>query len=501
MSNKENKLSFSDPARLECTIRKEKQAASINTTSSSLIDTICERGEIITTQASIDTNPQASNMAVSFTKDVEVVDVDNDKGDKANVNYISGIGFQSQRFGNQSGNRKFIGTVQKIVKHEKLQEWEFQVELLSWCCSTPTPEHRSTSLESVGSYETTSIDRHPASDDRHPSVLITYHATKGQIYIGKRKKKKVHKYLRRKVNDKEMYSFTKRVLRIFGDKSFNEAYYTPKLWMFFRESRETKDDIECIFHQIIVSIIHRVMANHVSLNIEPSGNSFTFVDCSKVNSGGIVRNLQDEMIINVPREDIEAILEMADNVVGHYLSLPQNEGWFQMPRFAEPKLTSNLNQHQPLVLGLVYIGSDSSCMFGSQGLVYGIASKVSIDLMWLATLHMRRKEETTPLEEAYKDLSSMVTKNARTHIHRHLLDKAAMTSYSRSATSSALGPASEPHLEKKENERDCPLTVPSEMPGTGGAEVMMWSSDQQLNRRSTQSPTQPAKAPSRTHVH
>lgn len=50
---------------------------------------------------------------VSFTKDVEVVDVDNDKGDKANVNYISGIGFQSQRFGNQSGNRKFIGTVQR----------------------------------------------------------------------------------------------------------------------------------------------------------------------------------------------------------------------------------------------------------------------------------------------------------------------------------------------------------------------------------------------------
>ena len=28
--------------------------------------------------------------------------------------------------------------------------------------------------------------------------------------------------------------------------------------------------------------------------------------------------------------------------------------------------------------------------FLSQGLVYGIASKVSIDLMWLATLHMRR---------------------------------------------------------------------------------------------------------------
>ncbi|WZZ51330.1 hypothetical protein YC2023_051437 [Brassica napus] len=32
-------------------------------------------------------------------------------------------------------------------------------------------------------------------------------------------------------------------------------------------------------------------------------------------------------------------------------------------------------------------------------------------------------------------------------------------------------------------------------------EGMMWSSDQQLNPRSTQSPTQPAKAPARTYVH
>lgn len=50
-----------------------------------------------------------------------------------------------------------------------------------------------------------------------------------------------------------------------------------------------------------------------------------------------------------------------------------------------------------------------------------------------------RKQETTPLEEAHKDLSSTVTRHARTHIHRHILDKAAMTSYSRSATSKALG--------------------------------------------------------------
>lgn len=56
-----------------------------------------------------------------------------------------------------------------------------------------------------------------------------------------------------------MYSFTKRVPRIFGDKSFNEAYYTPKLWMFFRESRETKEDIECIFHQIRGKMKERII--------------------------------------------------------------------------------------------------------------------------------------------------------------------------------------------------------------------------------------------------
>ena len=34
------------------------------------------------------------------------------------------------------------------------------------------------------------------------------------------------------------------------------------------------------------------MANHLTLQIESSEESFTFVDCSKRNSGGIVRNLE-----------------------------------------------------------------------------------------------------------------------------------------------------------------------------------------------------------------
>ncbi|KAG2311912.1 hypothetical protein Bca52824_023469 [Brassica carinata] len=39
----------------------------------------------------------------------------------------------------------------------------------------------------------------------------------------------------------------------------------------------------------------------------------------------------DGRIINVSKEDIEAILEMTDKSGGKYLSLPQYEGYFLMP--------------------------------------------------------------------------------------------------------------------------------------------------------------------------
>ncbi|KAF2594003.1 hypothetical protein F2Q70_00043277 [Brassica cretica] len=40
-------------------------------------------------------------------------DVDNDKGDEEDVNFISGIGFQNQRSGNQSGNINFHSNGQR----------------------------------------------------------------------------------------------------------------------------------------------------------------------------------------------------------------------------------------------------------------------------------------------------------------------------------------------------------------------------------------------------
>uniref|UniRef100_M4D130 Aspartic peptidase DDI1-type domain-containing protein n=1 Tax=Brassica campestris TaxID=3711 RepID=M4D130_BRACM len=121
--------------------------------------------------------------------------------------------------------------------------------------------------------------------------------------------------------------FTKRVLRIPLENQFEEAYFTQRLWMFFRETKETEQYIHRIFDQIrekmkqkitlkkksdpgkfaipclvkgfefpcamcdigsSVSILPRVMSDLLGLKIEPSHDSFTFVDHSTRNSGGII---------------------------------------------------------------------------------------------------------------------------------------------------------------------------------------------------------------------
>ena len=46
---------------------------------------------------------------------------------------------------------------------------------------------------------------------------------------------------------KEMESFQKRVFRIPLEKPFEEAYFSYRLWMFFRENRETEEDIRIMF--------------------------------------------------------------------------------------------------------------------------------------------------------------------------------------------------------------------------------------------------------------
>ncbi|KAF3572996.1 hypothetical protein F2Q69_00058751 [Brassica cretica] len=60
-------------------------------------------------------------------------------------------------------------------------------------------------------------------------------------------KGKVAKHLKREANEKEMESFQKRVFRIPLEKPFEEAYFTHRLWMLFKETRETEEDIRRMF--------------------------------------------------------------------------------------------------------------------------------------------------------------------------------------------------------------------------------------------------------------
>ncbi|KAF3514201.1 hypothetical protein F2Q69_00006648 [Brassica cretica] len=62
-----------------------------------------------------------------------------------------------------------------------------------------------------------------------------------------KRKEKVAKHLKRGANEKKKESFRKRVFRIPLDKPFNEAYYTQRLWVFFRETRETEENIRRMF--------------------------------------------------------------------------------------------------------------------------------------------------------------------------------------------------------------------------------------------------------------
>ncbi|KAF3567105.1 hypothetical protein DY000_02014713 [Brassica cretica] len=94
-----------------------------------------------------------------------------------------------------------------------------------------------------------SIDEHLSDNDEQsedaPEPMQVDQAIAGRTL--RKRKEKVPKHLKRGANDKEMDSFTKRILRIPMDKPFEEAYFTHVLWMFFRETKETEEDIKRMF--------------------------------------------------------------------------------------------------------------------------------------------------------------------------------------------------------------------------------------------------------------
>ncbi|WZZ60404.1 hypothetical protein YC2023_060511 [Brassica napus] len=165
--------------------------------------------------------------------------------------------------------------------------------------------------------------------DTTPEPMKVDEATEGRRL--RKRNEKIPKNLKREANEKEIDGFTKRVLRIPVEKPFDEVYYAHRLWMFFRETKETEDDIRRMFHHVrermklritlkkksdpgkfaipcvvkviefllalcdtgaSVSILPKVMADQLGLKIEPSSESFTFVDLSERSSGGIIRDLE-----------------------------------------------------------------------------------------------------------------------------------------------------------------------------------------------------------------
>ncbi|WZY99078.1 hypothetical protein YC2023_071407 [Brassica napus] len=74
----------------------------------------------------------------------------------------------------------------------------------------------------------------------------------------RKRKEKIPKNLKREANEKEMDGFTKRILRIPIEKAFDEAYFTHRLWMFFRETKVTEEDIRRMFHQVREKMKHMI---------------------------------------------------------------------------------------------------------------------------------------------------------------------------------------------------------------------------------------------------
>ncbi|KAF3495890.1 hypothetical protein DY000_02053234 [Brassica cretica] len=61
-----------------------------------------------------------------------------------------------------------------------------------------------------------------------------------------------------------MDNSTKRVLRIPEDEPFYEVYYTYRLWVFFIERREKKEDIAGMFHQFRDKMMRRITLTKIS---------------------------------------------------------------------------------------------------------------------------------------------------------------------------------------------------------------------------------------------
>ena len=127
----------------------------------------------------------------------------------------------------------------------------------------------------------------------------------------RRRKNKVAKHLKRGANEKEKESFRKRVFRIPLDKPFDEAYFTHRLWMFFRETRETEEDIRRMFGEAIEHVRKKIT---LKKNSDPGkfaipctvkGIQFPHALCDTGASVSILPRVMADHLCNNPHEQTE----------------------------------------------------------------------------------------------------------------------------------------------------------------------------------------------------
>ncbi|KAF2577680.1 hypothetical protein F2Q68_00004682 [Brassica cretica] len=229
----------------------------------------------------------------------------------------------------------------QVVKEEKLQEGDFQVEgsmsfgSLHWCRPTPRDEYQTMETDEDLSISPTphrSTEEADSTDDRHDPTSVdrrpplTYRVRLPKIDVA---------HLNSICNPSQpseniAYNFSQHSDDAPKSMQVNQTSERNLEEKEGKETKETEQDIHRIFNQIrekmkqmitlkkksdsgkfavpclqkgiefpcamcdkgsSVSILPKVMAYHLGLKIEPSEDSFTFVDHSTKNSQGIIRDL------------------------------------------------------------------------------------------------------------------------------------------------------------------------------------------------------------------
>ncbi|KAF2609675.1 hypothetical protein F2Q70_00012109 [Brassica cretica] len=168
--------------------------------------------------------------------------------------------------------------------------------------------------------------------DTTPAPMQVDEATEGRRL--RKRKEKIPKNLKREANEKEMDGFTKRVLRIPVEKPFDEVYFTHRLWMFFRETKETEEDIRKMFHHV-----RERMKLRITLKKKSDPGKFAIPCVVKDNlsrhrdESGYAMSVAGEMI-PVTKDNIRKIPERASLFEESHICLPEHATSFTPTKLA-----------------------------------------------------------------------------------------------------------------------------------------------------------------------